>query len=41
MAFLSLWYSLLFWTLIVLSLKTLNTVKMKNDLTVSAGSPTR
>jgi hypothetical protein len=39
--FLSLWHSLLFWTLIVLSLKTLNIVKMKNDFNVLAGSPTR
>jgi len=39
MGFLSLWHSLLFWTLIVLSLKTLNTVKMKSGFTVLAGSP--
>lgn len=35
-----LWHSLLFWILIVLSLKTLNTVKMKNGFTVLAESPT-
>ncbi len=35
MGFLSLWHGLLSWTLIVLSFKTLNTAKMKNDFTVS------